>query len=80
MRPSSLRKAEVVGDVEKQGQDLSLGVSKAIEAEHGGRGRSWAVTSMEKNLVMQLELLLPFRAMERLLLLVPEHLHKTQVK
>jgi hypothetical protein len=34
LKPSSLRKAEVVGNVEKQGQDLSLVVSKAIEAEY----------------------------------------------
>jgi hypothetical protein len=34
LKPSSLRKAEVVGDVEKQGQDLSLLLqSKAIAAE-----------------------------------------------
>jgi surface protein len=31
--PSSLRKAEVVGDVEKQGHDMSLVVSNAIAAE-----------------------------------------------
>jgi surface protein len=32
-QPSSLRKAEVVGDVEKQGRDLSLVVRNAIAAE-----------------------------------------------
>jgi cytoskeletal protein CcmA (bactofilin family) len=34
--PSSLRKAEVVGDVEKQGHDLSL-LSKTVDVSHSGR-------------------------------------------
>jgi cytoskeletal protein CcmA (bactofilin family) len=36
LKPSSLRKAEVVGDVEKEGHDLSL-LSKTVDVSHSGR-------------------------------------------